>query len=293
MTQAFAIDQTGPVSHQEPDPTRPADDDLTLTAGDARARISPAHGARLAELVVGAGALVTVYSATRHGWGSFPMAPWAGRVRNGTLTWRGRSYQLEVLKPPHAMHGVVSDERWQVLQVDTAGARLRRDFGERWPWPGHAEIEYRLAADHLAISLEVYADETEMPAWCGLHPWFPRQLREGEASVRLTVDADALLVRDADGLPDGRRRPPPADLIAVGVDDCFEGVRWPVRLTWPGLELTIEASHSWAVIFTGRPEAVCVEPQTAPPDATALGAEQVAAPGAPVRLESVWRWTLH
>jgi galactose mutarotase-like enzyme len=47
------------------------------------------------------------------------------------------------------------------------------------------------------------------------------------------------------------------------------------------------------VIFTGRPEAVCVEPQTAPPDATALGAEQVAAPGAPVRLESVWRWTLH
>ncbi len=276
-----------------PDPTRPADDDLILTAGDALARISPSHGARLAELIVGGRGLVTVYSTTRHGWGSFPMAPWAGRVRDGLLTWRGRSYRLEVLKPPHAMHGVVSDERWRVLDVDTTGARLSRDFGDRWPWPGHAEIEYRLAADHLVTTLSVHADETEMPAWCGLHPWFPRRLRDGFPSVRLEVDAEAMLVRDGDGLPDGRRTRPPADLVAAAVDDSFAGVRWPARLTWPGLELSVEASHSWAVIFTGRPEAVCVEPQTAPPNATALGVEQVAAPGSPVRLGSTWRWRMH
>jgi hypothetical protein len=35
-----------------------------------------------------------------------------------------------------------------------------------------------------------------------------------------------------------------------------------------------------------------VEPQTAPPDAAALGLEGVAAPGSPVVLRTAWRWAV-
>ena len=61
----------------------------------------------------------------------------------------------------------------------------------------------------------------------------------------------------------------------------------PPRLTWPGvLELDVRSTAPFWVVFDERDDALCVEPQTAPPDAFnlawAAGVEPpIAAPDRP------------
>lgn len=271
--------------------------ELTLAAGDATATVAVADGARIASLRVGGLDLVGRGTQSPHGWGAFPMAPWAGRVRDGVLTWEGESHQLPVSKPPHAIHGLVARQPWEVREATEGRAHLSRQIGDGWPWPGHVELRYELAADRLETRLTVHADAVAMPAWCGVHPWFSRRLTGagGEtAEVAIDLTAGGMLARDEAGIATGRQVPVPDGApIETPVDDCFTDVSWPVVLSWPGVaRLEVSASSSYAVVFTERDAAVCVEPQTAPPDAAALGLAHVAEPGAPHELRMSWRWSL-
>jgi aldose 1-epimerase len=293
---------------------------VELIAGSTRLRIDESFGGRVASLLVrgpdpaaagsdgdGSGEpleLAGRYQDSPHGWGAFPMAPWAGRVRRGVMTWRGVEHQLPVPKPPHAIHGTVARVPWEVVSSHgtpdgrggaaegqgAAGAVLRADLGGDWPWPGHAVLRYALEESSLSTTLEVHAEEREMPAWTGLHPWFPRTLR-GQR-VRISLAARAVLAAQEEGIPTLEEIPLPSGPAEdAGLNDTLAGVEWPVTLTWPGVAvLEVSADAPWAVVFTQREEAVCVEPQTAPPDATALGLEGLAAPGSPVVMTTTWRW---
>jgi aldose 1-epimerase len=57
------------------------------------------------------------------------------------------------------------------------------------------------------------------------------------------------------------------------------------------LELTIESTCDHVVVYEMRPEAVCVEPQTGPPDAFNLGSAAVVEPGRPLVAETTLRWS--
>ncbi|WP_461023722.1 aldose epimerase family protein [Thalassiella azotivora] len=280
---------------------------LDLTAdgpdGTVTAVVAVGHGARIASLRVprpGGDAVDVVGrgSDSPHGWGAFPMAPWAGRVRDGALTWRGRTHRLPTPKPPHALHGTVARVPWEVVEHGDASAALRRDLGDDWPWPGHAVVRYELAPDRLTTHLEVHCDGpdgSEMPAWTGIHPWFPRHLPGPDgADVPVTVGlhARAMLARDDAGIATEREvRVPVGAANAVPVDDCFVDVDWPLTLTWPGvLRLEVRGDCRYAVVMTEREGAVAAEPQTAPPDAAALGEEHVVRPGRPHRLTTTWTW---
>ena len=79
----------------------------------------------------------------------------------------------------------------------------------------------------------------------------------------LDLPADRQVERGDDGLPTGRLVDP-----APGPwDDCFSLAGRPV-LTWPGaVRATLGGDAAWWVVYTEPEHAVCVEPQTAPPDA--------------------------
>jgi galactose mutarotase-like enzyme len=63
-----------------------------------------------------------------------------------------------------------------------------------------------------------------------------------------------------------------------------------VIVTWPGtLRLEIDATCEYLVVFDERSHAVCVEPQTAPPDALNT-APAVVEPGVPLVAETTWTW---
>ena len=125
-----------------------------------------------------------------------------------------------------------------------------------------------------------------MPASIGWHPWFLRRLDGVSGEVELDLDAGAMLVRDADGIATDRRvAPPPGPW-----DDCFVDLRRPPVLRWPGfLELSVESDCPDWVIYTEPEDALCVEPQTAPPDA--LNREPaIVEPGRPLVATMTWRW---
>jgi aldose 1-epimerase len=267
--------------------------DLLLRAGSTVLRVAAGSGGRFASLAVDGLELLGRGGPGIYHWGSYPMVPYAGRVRRGRLTWGerrptgGPRYQLPIQLESHAIHGVTVDRPWTVLDAGATEASLRCDFDSRWPWRGHAVQRLTLADDRLHAVLEVHALDEPMPAWAGYHPWFARRLARG-APVRIEVPSAGLLAKDGDGMPTAQLVPVPEGPW----DDCFADVAWPARLTWDGaVALEISSPCRYAVVYDQRPDGVCVEPQTAPPNAVELGLAATVEPGTPLSMEMSWTWT--
>jgi aldose 1-epimerase len=247
-------------------------------AGPARLVIDLDHGARLASLQVFGHELLVTADEDPIGWGCYPMAPFAGRVRRGRFAFGGVDHELPINFPPHAIHGSVFDKAWSA-DSDT---EFSTNLGAAWPFPGRARHSVTLGPESLTMSLEVLSHGDPMPASCGWHPWFRRRLDGGEPAG-LAFEAGFMELRDDEGIPSGERVPPP-----VGPwDDCFGDIRrWPV-VTWQGaLELRMETSCEFLVVYTERDDAICVEPQTAPPNSLPFVVE----PGHPLVATTTWNW---
>lgn len=237
-------------------------DGVTLRAADAVLVVDPARGARLSSLRIGG------VEVLRQGekFGVFVMAPWCGRTDQGRFRSGGELYQLPVNSGPHAIHGTVRNAKWRTVRHDERSATFDHDLTDPWPWEGRVTQIVELAEDGRSLTLTLgveSADET-FPAQAGWHPWFLRNLGRGGEDVRVDFDPEWQEERGADHLPTGKRiAPQPGPW-----DDCFgmpQGV--DVTLTWPGeLELKVASRAEWAVIYDEQPAAVCVEPQTGPPN---------------------------
>ena len=243
----------------------------TLTAGSTTVRVDRARGARLTSLVVQGHELLVQPQRGRLGEpadpllsGCYPMAPFAGRVRGGRFRWGGHLHELEVNHTDHAIHGTVFDRHWLLDKVDDSYVRLHRELGPGWPFEGWAVHEVALSPTGMELRLEVHSAGASFPATLGWHPWFKRRIEVGGA-LEVDLTATRWFTKDADGLPPGHLEPRPT----LGpFDDCFTAVTWPARLTWPGaLEVELTSTCDHVVLYDQPADAICVEPQTGPPDA--------------------------
>jgi aldose 1-epimerase len=258
-----------------------------LTAGPATVHVDLHDGGRLSSLTLAGRELLYDAGAAPTMHGSFVMAPYAGRIREGRFTVDAHTVDLPLSLPPHAAHGLVLDQQWTLLAGDDTSATLACDIGDRWPFGGRVVQVLTLTGEALTLHLRVESDGRPFPASAGWHPWFARRLR-GTPPAQVALDAGAMLLRDADYIATSQRVPPPPGPW----DDCFVDVSWPVRLTWPGaLHLDIDADTPYVVVFDNGDVSVCVEPQTHPPDALNTGATLVR-PGHPLTATTTWRWTL-
>jgi aldose 1-epimerase len=261
---------------------------LELTAGSARVVVDEVHGARIERLEVDGLALLVPPEVDDHNHGAFPMAPWAGRIRDGRFTFDEIQHQLPLNKPPHAIHGTVRDHPWTVEAQSADSAVLTAMIDDPWPFRGRVFQRMSLTPDALSLVMEVHAADRAMPASCGWHPWWSRDLSRGDP-LEIELHADAMYVRDDDGIPTGELRevePPPWD-------DCFTELGAPAAvLRWPGAAtLTIETDCACVVVFTEPVHAECVEPQSGPPDEVNL-APHVVTPDEPLIVHTTWRWVL-
>jgi aldose 1-epimerase len=276
--------------------TPPPSDRIVLESPTARLTIDPASGGRMSSLVVAGSELLVTEGMGPIMWGCYPMAPFAGRIRDGRFTFDGREVTLPRAMPPHAIHGTVLDRAWTVDGV-VHGARhgeatLSIDLGPDWPFEGRVSQRLVLGGGGLQASLRIEAAEP-MPASMGWHPWFRRTLvgsaetpAPASRPANLSFDPGAMYERGADGLPTGRLVPPSAGPW----DDCFTDVRTPPRLVWPdrfALEIASSCDH-W-VVYTEPDYAICVEPQTGPPGAVERD-PVIAAPDAPLTATMTWHW---
>lgn len=257
-------------------------DTMVLDAADVRLTVSAADGGRMASLVVrGHELLVTVgYGPTM--WGVYPFAPFAGRIRDGRFQFNGMEVKLPLNLPPNAIHGTVFERAWRVQGPET----ISTDLGPNWPFRGRVTQQFEVRTDGLDVTLRLEAED-RMPATLGWHPWFVRRLAGADSDVELRFSAERMYERAPAGLPTGRLvAPKPGPW-----DDCFVGVHSAPRLTWPGnlaLELRSTADH-W-VVYSELPDAVCVEPQTGPPDGVNLGRSEIVERGDMLSVEMSWTW---
>jgi aldose 1-epimerase len=258
---------------------------LALSAGAARVVVDE-RGGRIERLEFDGLNLLVPPEADDHDHGAFPMAPWAGRVRHGQFTFDGVEHQLPLNKPPHAIHGIVRDQRWTVTEQSDRTATLRTELGEPWPFGGRVVQRVSLTPGALDLTMEVQATGRMMPASCGWHPWWNRDLERGEP-VEVELHATEMYRRDDEDIPTGELGP----VTAPPWDDCFTRLGQPAAaLHWPGaLTVTITTDCPCVVVFTEPERAVCVEPQSGPPDELNL-APHVVQPGAPLAVATTWAW---
>jgi aldose 1-epimerase len=214
------------------------------------------------------------------------MAPFAGRLGQGRLRWHGVEHQLPRHEPPHAMHGTAVYASWEVVSTAEDCVVLEHQLADPWPFAGVVRQELRLAPGSLTARLSLVALE-EQPVVLGWHPWFARRLARG-GPAELSFEPGRQYLRGEDDLPTGELVPPRPGPW----DDCFEGVRAAPRLTWPGaLELELVSPTDHWVVFDEEDEAVCVEPQTGPPDAVRLGRAADVPAGGELSLPLELRWS--
>jgi aldose 1-epimerase len=260
-----------------------ADQRLVLEAGGVRAIVLPGDGGRLGSVTVDGAELLMTHGSGPIDWGSYPMAPWAGRVRHGRFGFGGVEHRLPITLAPHAIHGVVYDRPWTVLGPDA----IAIDLDERWPFRGRVTQRFVVDEDGLEVAMTLEAEEP-MPVVLGWHPWFRRVIGPaGGSPVGLAFHAESMLVRDAEGIPTGARVAPPEGPW----DDAFTGVSPAPVLEWPGrLRLELTSSCPWWVVYTMPEAAICVEPQSGPPDAV-NDEPEVVRPGEPMIQRMRWSLT--
>lgn len=221
-----------------------------LDNGRVQASIDPSRGARLTSLVIDGHELLDSD-------GSFPMVPWAGRIRDGQLTLDGVTHQLPLSKDGNAIHGLGRNVAWE----RTGDGTYECEIGDPWPTSGVATLTYELLAGGLRTTL-TWDDGTDALCSIGIHPWFRRRLDVG-GEVELVFHPNAMVERGHDGLPTGQLvTPTPGPW-----DDCFRADGAAV-LTWPdAIAVDLTSSSPWWVVYDIPTDTVCVEPQSAPPDA--------------------------
>jgi aldose 1-epimerase len=104
--------------------------EVEIAAGPTTVTIDPERGGRISSIRVDGLELLVGAGDGALDWGCYPMAPFAGRVREGRFRYAGREHQLERNLPPHAIHGTVFDQAWKVDHAEETDAVLVTDLGD-------------------------------------------------------------------------------------------------------------------------------------------------------------------
>ncbi|MER6998539.1 aldose 1-epimerase [Streptomyces sp. NPDC000410] len=256
---------------------------VRLAAGDVELTVDPAGGCRITSLRIAGTELL------RQGerYGCFPMVPWCGRTAGGRFSNGGVAHQLPLNSPPHAIHGTGRDTSWRTARTGPAEAAFTYELGEPWPYRGLVTQTFELTEDSLTLQLGIETYDVSFPAQAGWHPWFLRHAFPGEKEALIDFTPDWQEERGPDHIPTGRG----IDLMHGPWDDCFgmpDGV--DVTLTWPDrLELTVKSREEWVVIYDEQEEAICVEPQSGPPNGLNTHPRLVT-PIDPLEVAATWTW---
>jgi aldose 1-epimerase len=243
-----------------------------------RVEVAPDEGGRVAQITVDGVALLVAYADAHEpsplAWGSYPMVPWAGRIRHGRFRFDGEQYELPVNFGAHAIHGVGFGMPWTVTHraPDVIALEVAMPSDTRWPFGGVARQRIRVDGAVVRCELSAHAGERAMPTSLGWHPWFrkPAQL-DFRPRAMYRRDDEHIAVDELVTVPEGPW------------DDCFVNEA-PVALTIAGVDLRLDSDCRDWVVYDMPAHATCIEPQSAPPDAFNLHPNRIE-PG-----ESVAAW---
>ena len=245
--------------------------------------------------------------------------PFPNRIRGGRFTWNKVDYTLDGIHQDgkgNAIHGLVMDRPWRVIQVHENAAvgqfQLSIDAPDRrslWPADFLIEVRYELRDEGLHADVRVFnPDSNPLPFGFGTHTYFRVPLSPESRVADCLMQAPAAEQWElVDCLPTGRKMPVSGrtdlregqELARLKLDDALtglveEGDRIDTVVMDPSAGLEIRQSFDLAfqhvIAFTpphGR--SVCLEPYTCITDAINLaqqgidGGLRILGPGAEFR----------
>lgn len=247
---------------------------IVIESGGLHLEIEPGVGAGIADLSVrgprGEWWPLMRRAPERVGWfndlASYFLAPWPNRIAGARFEHRGRRHDLKPDWPDgSAIHGLVKDRPWRVVERSPVSAALGIDsdeIGAAWPWAFRASAAYELFDEALSLRLSVRNLSREpMPAGLGFHPFFNRALWDRNDRVEVRYSASGRYpatemfptgpARDDDVAASLREGRP----LGHGLDDVFLGSADGAHIHWPasGVRARFACSPnlSHAVIYTG------------------------------------------
>lgn len=241
---------------------------IDIAVHDVGLTIDPEHGARAVSWRIGGHELLHRQGDDPVEYGMYPMAPWAGRVRGNEVTGLGGPHPLPETYGGWALHGTLLSRPLDVVsRVDESQRQqvvLATSHHPEWPWPLTVRVSWTLEVGRLTTEIEVESSEDGAPCVVGWHPWFRREI-EGHVG-QWWLDEPRLLRRGDDALPVEL-----ADDAGAGpFDDAFWVPSGRATIRWPRwLAIDVATDGTWFVVYDERPEAICLEPQSGPPDGLA------------------------
>ncbi len=225
-----------------------------LSAGTTEVLVDTEAGGRLTSISFNGTEILSMLSDDPLANGCYPMVPFAGRVRDGVLSFRSMQYELPLAAPPHAIHGTVRELSWNVSSHTNSQIVLSTDLGSDWPFSGTVTHTISVTDSSVECELSLLATEA-MPAQVGWHPCFlaPKDVR---------FSFQGMLQRDISGICTKQVVPVPRRRL----DDCLiTPDTWP-RLSIAGSLIEIESDCSHWVIYHADNGDICIEPQSGPPN---------------------------
>lgn len=234
---------------------------VELAAGALRIELSPSVGGSISAFEwTGDGPLRPILRkcnsrpANALDAASFPLVPFANRIRGGRFAFRGREVRLarNMAGDPSPIHGQGWQNAWTVDSAtdSTATLSFRHAAGE-WPWAYEARQEFELDEVGLSLSLTC-RNESDVPMPCGLgqHPYFecgPETEIDTRVTHAWTIDRHVLPVDKvvADGRYDLRERP----VCGQDLDNGFDGWNGDARMSDPEWPYTLVLSSLQARFF--------------------------------------------
>lgn len=268
---------------------------IILTNTSTTVTVHPDEGGRIGQIDVDGQPLLREVPEPAErdhiGWGMYPMAPWAGRIREGRFSFEGTAHQLEINhrdgdgqdpRRAHSMHGTTHQRAWTVTDQTDSTIDLQCPLAGAldWPFEGVALQRIGVTARGLTLEMVVEAAAGRFPAEIGWHPWFLKP-------DRLEFTPALMYRRDVFGLPNRELVEPNSGPW----DDCFTNTS-PVVLHYDRLAaraVRVESDCDHWVVYDEPTDATCVEPQSGPPDAFNL-VHHVVTPTSPLRRRMTIAW---
>ncbi|MFZ4496888.1 MAG: aldose 1-epimerase [Candidatus Nanopelagicales bacterium] len=235
---------------------------MRITVGDHSIEFDLNLGGRATSWRVGDLELLGARDEHPVSHGMYPMAPWAGRLRENSCEIDGALNEFPLNLGKWAIHGTVFMNQVEVVEQTLDEVEFR--YVSEGPFDCVVEMGWQLSDSALRTTLQLSTSAIALPAVIGWHPWFNRKLERGFAAEWHLADA-RVAVRAEDYLPSGEL----VDLADFdgAFDDAFFVPSREAVISWPGaLNMKIVNSHPWFVVYDEPESFALIEPQTGPPN---------------------------
>ena len=239
---------------------------IILANGSLRAVVRPDLGGSLESLIyyglAGDVPVLRVPPAVIHtvrDMGSFPLVPFSNRVAKAQLQWQGTDHPLITMgtTEEHAMHGVVWQRPWEVLEASDDFAMLSHEHKADAAWPFAFDVSqvFKLNGSTLTMTLSI-TNQAPSPAPVGLgwHPYFAKR-----AGAHISFDATSRWEMGVDKLPTVLQATPrmASSCADLEIDNCFEGWAGITELRDECIRTRIESNLPRLVVYT-KPSIDCI-----------------------------------